>query len=125
MNPIFEIEGFTLSGNTVKVDCMNGERYRKIDIRRDRFETWLRLQGKLDYTLHQRTDTIHEKTSDGMITLEEYWDLSHNAIERDLQDFIIRHHSRVQLAQWFNPPFSRQEIARNINTILNHKPALS
>lgn len=98
LKKLFEIESFHLSNDLVEVDCVNGERFKRIPIDRGDYEAWLRYDDRLDWTMALVEDGQLKQT-DGLLNLEEYWDLTRNAIEKDLYDFIMSHHDQRKLTR--------------------------
>ena len=85
---LFEITDYNKDNKILTVDLSTGNRCH---IPLLNFETWLirseRLQWIADYPDHNG-EHVQEA---GIMSLEQYWEMSHHFIHADIYDFIVIH----------------------------------
>lgn len=84
----FKIENYEVTEAEV---IATTERYKiaiPVTIPRDKFELWLRVKGKLQWTIHTG-GKIQQFT--GTMSLPEYWATDQQHIKQDLYEYILSH----------------------------------
>jgi len=84
----FNIENYDVTDTEIVATT---ERYKiaiPVTIPRDKFELWLRVKGKLQWTIHTG-GKIQQFT--GTMSLPEYWAIDQQHIKQDIYEYIILH----------------------------------
>ena len=87
-NKHFEIEGWSKSSTTIRVNIAKEDIGIEITIPRKKFEFWLLINEKLLWEIISSDHTGEHVQAQGTMSYEEYWDGKVEYIESDLYEYI-------------------------------------
>lgn len=89
--PQFKIESYEIANNEITVMLEKYSIGIPITIPQDKFEWWLRVNNKLDWTMDTSDHQGEHQQFFGTMSLGEYWDGDKHYIHKDLYEYITSH----------------------------------
>ena len=87
----FEIENYELCNECITVITEKYNAEIPVTIPRDKYEWWLRLEGKLEWEINTSDHQGGHHQFYGTMSLYEYWDSDSQYIKADLYEYIVSH----------------------------------